>query len=188
MFLYRKYPWSKSQLPEMEARLQELRDTSSSITRFRENAGKYTEIPELTSEILRIFIKRVEVGEHAKKYPRTALQEIHICYCDIGSVDELPQCVADAMEEERSGEVAQRRKGAVQKVPHPKLKVVLKFKNSGRNQDFPDILLEFLFTIFRKMSFCTAPPQEQIFTCVGRFTNCPYGRPPDTAVLFLFPH
>ena len=57
------------------------------------------EIPELTAEILRIFIKRVEVGEREEKYSRNASQEIRIYYRDIGLVDELPQSMT-------AGEVA----------------------------------------------------------------------------------
>ena len=41
----------------MEVRLQELKDSSTNIARFIENAKRYKEIPELTAEILRIFIK-----------------------------------------------------------------------------------------------------------------------------------
>ena len=90
----------------MEARLQELKDSSSNIARFIENAKRYSEIPELTSEILHIFIKRVEVGERAEKYSRTAPQEVRIYYRDIGLVDELPENVADSLKEEIPNEVA----------------------------------------------------------------------------------
>lgn len=38
-------------------------DSNPQHRRFIENAKRHTWIPELTSEILRIFIKRVEVGE-----------------------------------------------------------------------------------------------------------------------------
>ena len=96
----------QEQLPIMEARLQELKDSSSNIARFIENAKRYSEIPELTSEILRIFIKRVEVGERAEKYSRTAPQEVRIYYRDIGLVDELPQSMAEAVAEEVPDEVA----------------------------------------------------------------------------------
>ena len=94
------------QLPAMEARLQELKDSSCNIARFIENAKRYSEIPELTSEILHIFIRRVEVGERAEKYSRTAAQEIRIYYRDVGLVDELPQSIADAMTQEISDKVA----------------------------------------------------------------------------------
>ena len=96
----------QEQLPAMEVRLQELKDSSSNIARFIENAKRYKEIPELTAEILHIFIKRVEVGERAEKYSRTAPQEVRIYYRDIGLVDELPQSMADSMAEEIPNEVA----------------------------------------------------------------------------------
>ena len=96
----------QEQLPAMEVRLQELKDSSTNIARFIENAKRYKEIPELTAEILRIFIKRVEVGERAEKYSRTAPQEVRIYYRDIGLVDELPQSMTDSMAEEIPNEVA----------------------------------------------------------------------------------
>ena len=90
----------------MEARLQELKDSSCNIARFIENAKRYSEISELISEILHIFIRRVEVGERAEKYSRTAVQEIRIYYRDVGLVDELPQSIADAVDKGISDEVA----------------------------------------------------------------------------------
>lgn len=96
----------QEQLPAMEVRLQELKDSSSNIARFIENAKRYSEIPELTAEILRIFIKRVEVGERTEKYSRTAPQEVRIYYRDIGLVDELPQSMADSMAEEIPNKVS----------------------------------------------------------------------------------
>lgn len=79
---------------------------SFQIVRFIENAKRHSEIPELTAEILRIFIKRVEVGERAEKYSRTAPQEVRIYYRDIGLVDELPQSMADSVAEEIPNEAA----------------------------------------------------------------------------------
>lgn len=90
----------------MEARLQERKYSSSNIARFIENAKRYSEIPELTSEILHIFIKRVEVGERAEKYSRTAPQEVRIYYRDIGLVDELPQSIAEDLVEKTPDKVA----------------------------------------------------------------------------------
>lgn len=96
----------QEQMPAMEAKLQELKDSSSNIAKFIENAKRYSDIPELTSEILHIFIKRIEVGERAEKYSRTAAQEIRIYYRDIGLVDELPQSIADTSAEKISEGVA----------------------------------------------------------------------------------
>ena len=64
------------------------------------------QLPYDTAEILHIFIRRVEVGERAEKYSRTAAQEIRIYYRDVGLVDELPQSIADAVTQEISDEVA----------------------------------------------------------------------------------
>lgn len=69
-------------------------------------SSRYSEIPELTSEILRIFIKRAEVGERAEKYSRTVPQEVRIYYRDIGLVDELPQSTAEATAKDIPDEVA----------------------------------------------------------------------------------
>ena len=44
-------------------------------------------IDELTPELLRLFIQRIEVGERSQKYSRSAGQSIRIVYRDIGRVD-----------------------------------------------------------------------------------------------------
>ena len=79
------------ELPQLTEALQNLKDSSTNIDRFLENARKYTEIPELTAEILHTFIERIEVGEREERYSRTAPQEIRIVYRDIGLIDELPE-------------------------------------------------------------------------------------------------
>ena len=78
-------------LPKVTEQLQKLKDSAGNVNRFLENARKYTEIPELTYEILHTFIQRVEVGERAKRYDRNAPQEIRIYYRDIGLIDEMPE-------------------------------------------------------------------------------------------------
>ncbi|MDI6705439.1 MAG: DUF4368 domain-containing protein, partial [Bacillota bacterium] len=54
-----------------------------------EKAKRYTEISELTPEILRLFISRIEVGERGEKYSRTAEQSIRIVYRDVGVMDSV---------------------------------------------------------------------------------------------------
>ena len=90
----------------MEAWLQELKDSGFNISRLIENAKRYSQIPELTAEILRIFIKWVEVGERAEKHSRTTPQEIRSYYRDIGLADELSQSMVDAAAEDIPDEVA----------------------------------------------------------------------------------
>ena len=48
---------------------------------------QYTAIDELTPELLRLFIQRIEVGERTEKYSRSSHQSIRIVYRDIGTVD-----------------------------------------------------------------------------------------------------
>ena len=54
---------------------------------FIEKAKRYTTIDELTSDLLRLFIKRIEVGERRKKYSRSPGQSVRIVCRDIGSGD-----------------------------------------------------------------------------------------------------
>lgn len=58
---------------------------------FIERAKRYTTIDELTPELLRLFIQRIEIGERAKKYSHSAAQDIRIVYRDIGMVDSLTE-------------------------------------------------------------------------------------------------
>jgi DNA invertase Pin-like site-specific DNA recombinase len=77
----------QSKLPELEKRMEQLQNSLTDVTRFVEKAGQYRDIPELTPEILRLFIGKIIVGEKDKKYSRTASQEIRIYYRDIGLMD-----------------------------------------------------------------------------------------------------
>ena len=79
------------ELPKLQARQQELKDSVANVARFIDKARQYERIDELTPEILRTFVKRIEVGERSKRYARDAAQEIKIYYRDIGLVDDLPQ-------------------------------------------------------------------------------------------------
>lgn len=84
-------------LPELTAHLQALKDSTSNFDRFLENARNYTEIAELTPELLHTFIKRIEVGERTRRYSRSAPQEIVIHYRDIGVVDDMPQKIENIL-------------------------------------------------------------------------------------------
>ena len=77
----------EEQIPEKETRLEKLKAASANVNTFVEKAKQYTAIDELTPELLRLFIQRIEVGERAEKYSRSASQSIRIVYRDIGTVD-----------------------------------------------------------------------------------------------------
>lgn len=76
----------KERIPKTAERIEELQDSISNVTRFIDKAKRYTEINELSGELLNIFIEKIEIGERAERYSRTAEQEIIIHYRDIGVV------------------------------------------------------------------------------------------------------
>lgn len=86
-------------IPDKEARLEKLKDSAANVEAFIEKAKRYTEISELTPEILRLFISRIEVGERGEKYSRTAEQSIRIIYRDVGVMDSV-EPVEENMEQE----------------------------------------------------------------------------------------
>ena len=77
----------EEQIPEKESRLEKLKAASANVNTFVEKAKQYTAIDELTPELLRLFIQRIEVGERTEKYSRSSHQSIRIVYRDIGTVD-----------------------------------------------------------------------------------------------------
>jgi hypothetical protein len=57
------------------------------VAQFIDKAKRYSDITELTPEILHLFIEKIVVGEKSQKYSRTAEQDIWIYYRDIGLLD-----------------------------------------------------------------------------------------------------
>lgn len=80
----------RERIPVVEDQLRNLKDSVAGAARFIEKAKKYTEITEMTPEILWTFIKRIEVCERAEKHRHYTPQEIRIYYRDIGLLDEIP--------------------------------------------------------------------------------------------------
>ena len=63
----------RERIPKAEVRMDKLKSSLTNVDRFIEKAKKYTDLTELTPELLRMFIAKVVVGEKAKKYSRTCL-------------------------------------------------------------------------------------------------------------------
>lgn len=93
-------------IPVKEAKLQKLTDSASNVDAFIEKAKRYTEIRELTPEILRLFIARIEVGEKSTRYSRTAEQAIRIVYRDVGIMDSVEQVNAEKPENTQQENIA----------------------------------------------------------------------------------
>ena len=76
-------------IPEQETQLEKLKASAANVEAFIEKAKRYTSIEELTPELLRLFIQRIEIGERGQKYSRSAGQSVRIVYRDIGAMDSM---------------------------------------------------------------------------------------------------
>ena len=80
------------EIPVKEAAIQKLRNTVSGTDGFIAKARRYTDITELTQELLRLFIQKIVVHEKSTKWSKKAMQTIEIHYSDIGCIGgEIPQ-------------------------------------------------------------------------------------------------
>lgn len=70
----------KRELQELAERISEVDMRDQCIQEFIRNAKQYIEMPKLTPELLRVFIRRIEVYEKFEKYSRTAGNPIRIHY------------------------------------------------------------------------------------------------------------
>ncbi len=70
----------KRELQALAERISEVDMRDQCIQEFIRNAKQYIEMPKLTPELLRVFIRRIEVYEKFEKYSRTAGNPISIHY------------------------------------------------------------------------------------------------------------
>ena len=73
-------------IPQKEADIQRLRETVSGTDSFLDKAKRYTDITELTPELLRLFIEKIVVHEKEVKWSKHAPQTVEIYYNGIGYV------------------------------------------------------------------------------------------------------
>ena len=74
-------------IPEKEVRLEKLKASAANAEAFIEKARRFTTIDELTPDLVRLFIQRIEIGERGVKYSRSSEQGVKIVYRDIGNMD-----------------------------------------------------------------------------------------------------
>lgn len=85
----------KTRIAELNAGLKAIKDRDDGLNRFLLLVDRYTEIPELTPEILNAFIDRIEVGAKIKcasssdalRRKSTAKRQIRIVYKFVGAVN-----------------------------------------------------------------------------------------------------
>ena len=74
-------------IPEKETAIQRLREQVSGTDHFISLAKRYTDIQELTPELLRLFIRKIVVHEKDVRWSKHAQQTVEIHYNDIGCVE-----------------------------------------------------------------------------------------------------
>ena len=70
----------QQELTSITERINKLDMREKCIQEFMDKAKEYLEMPNLTPELLRVFIRRIEVYEKPEKYSRTAGNPIIIHY------------------------------------------------------------------------------------------------------------
>ena len=85
-------------IPQKEADIQRLRETVNGTDGFLDKAKRYTDITELTPELLRLFIEKIVVHEKEVKWSKHAPQTVEIYYNGIGYVGSGQQDVEEALE------------------------------------------------------------------------------------------
>ena len=74
-------------LPQRESEIQRLKETVSNTVAFLDKAKRYTDIQELTPELLRLFVQKIVVHEKEVKWSKHAPQTVEIHYADIGCME-----------------------------------------------------------------------------------------------------
>ena len=73
-------------IPVLETEIERLKSECTNVQRFLDITEKYTDITELTPELLRTFVNKIVIYEREKKHDKNAPQQIDIYYRYIGSM------------------------------------------------------------------------------------------------------
>ena len=88
----------KEKIPEQDAAIRRLRKQVCGADHFIALAKKYTDIRELSPELLRLFIRKIVVHEKDVKWSKHSRQTVEIYYNDIGCVDTQADETKSALE------------------------------------------------------------------------------------------
>ena len=70
--------------------IEELKAASTNVDKFIDVANKYTDLKELTPEVLRVFIAKVVIHERECKWSKVSEQQIDIYFRYIGRLTAEP--------------------------------------------------------------------------------------------------
>ena len=99
-------------IPQKENEIQRLRETVSGTDSFLDKAKRYTDITELTPELLRLFIEKIVVHEKEVKWSKHAPQTVEIYYNGIGYVGSGQQDTEEALEAPQTQDTAEPRQAS----------------------------------------------------------------------------
>jgi uncharacterized small protein (DUF1192 family) len=80
----------QEQIPKLQAEIEELKAASTNVDKFIDVANKYTDLKELTPEVLRVFIAKVVIHERECKWSKASEQQIDIYFRYIGRLTAEP--------------------------------------------------------------------------------------------------
>ena len=80
----------QAQIPKLQAEIEELKAASTNVDKFIDVANKYTDLKELTPEVLRVFIAKVVIHERECKWSKASEQQIDIYFRYIGRLTAEP--------------------------------------------------------------------------------------------------
>lgn len=74
------------QIPILQKQIEDLKASSTNVERFVTISNKYTDLQDLTPEILRTFIDKIVIHERNEKWVKTAEQQIDIYFRYVGCI------------------------------------------------------------------------------------------------------
>lgn len=76
------------QIPVLQKQIDELKAATINVERFVAIANKYTDLQELSAEVLRTFVAKIVIHERTTKWAKTSEQQIDIYFRYIGCLGE----------------------------------------------------------------------------------------------------
>lgn len=76
------------QIPVLQKQIEELKAATVNVERFIAIANRYTDLQELTAEVLRTFVAKIVIHERTTKWVKTSEQQIDIYFRYIGCLEE----------------------------------------------------------------------------------------------------
>lgn len=80
----------QERIPALQKKIEDLKAAFTNVERFVAIANKYTDLQELTVEVLRTFVQKIVIHERTEKWAKTAEQQIDIYFRYIGNLTVQP--------------------------------------------------------------------------------------------------